>query len=77
MKTPVKDIADQARRSIESHAEVLGSKNALYVALEEFGISKSWIQKFSSGHRDNPTQDQLDKLTSALDEISKRLKQAA
>lgn len=77
METTAKDLVEWARASIDTIAETMGSKNALYIALEEFGISKSWIQKFSSNRPVNPTQVQLDKLIAALTEIAERQSKAA
>ena len=69
MEIRARDIVDWARNAIQDLTAIYGSKSAVFLELEKQGVSKHWAQKFECGIRDNPTQEQLDKLVAALEAL--------
>lgn len=76
MEVRARDIVNWAREAIDELAHAYGSKAAVFIALEELGVSRHWVQKFACGSRDNPTQSQLDKLVEALSQLLERSRAA-
>lgn len=72
MEARARDIVDWCRKAIDDLSEDYGSKLAVFAELEKLGLSKHWVQKFACGSRDNPTQQQLDKLADGLRALIER-----
>lgn len=78
METTVKDIAAWAREQLNEAEARFGGKAALYRHLQEnYGLSEFTIRNFHKGEKDNPTQNMLDALVSALRAIAEQQQRAA
>jgi len=76
--TTVKDIAAWARGQLDEAEASFGGKAALYRHLQEnYGLSEFTIRNFHKGEKDNPTQNMLDALVSALRIIADQQQRAA
>ena len=76
--TTVKDIAAWARDQLDQAESQFGGKTALYRHLQEnYGLSEFTVRNFHKGEKDNPTQNMLDALASALRDIAAQKQHAA
>lgn len=72
METTVKEIAAWARQELDKAERVFGGKTRLYQHIQDtYGISAFTVRNFHKGEKDNPTQNMLDSLVSALQDIAK------
>jgi hypothetical protein len=76
METTVKDIAAWARQQLDEAEKEFKrqgkSKAKLYRHLHKhYGLSEFTVRNFHKGEKDNPTQNMLDSLVTALQSMAK------
>lgn len=71
MDVTVKDIAAWARQQLDEAENRFGGRSQLYRHLQDkYGISEFTIRNFHKGEKDNPTQNMLDALVAALNDLN-------
>lgn len=67
MNMTAMEMATWARSAIKGLQAKHGTYKATYAALAaRSGLSESWIHKFHSGTKDNPTAQTLDRIVAAI-----------
>lgn len=72
METTVREIAAWARQELDKAEALFGGKARLYQHIQEnYGLSAFTVRNFHKGEKDNPTQNMLDALVVALQDMQK------